>query len=207
MAAYFSPIDRFQFEIEVKKSRFIATAIPLSSTDALYQLQAEMQSLHPKASHHCLAYILGAPQSPKAAGSSDDGEPSGTAGKPMLNILIHKNLGDIGVVVTRYFGGTKLGAGGLIRAYGASVSELSEHLPTVECTPKIDCQVCYSYELEADIQQIVSAVAADELSARYTEKVEKALLVELSQFDSFKSAILALEYRGVELSFETQKRG
>ena len=203
MAAYFSPIDRFQCEIEVKKSRFIATAIPLSSMDTLYHLQAEMRRLHPKASHHCLAYILGSPQSPKAAGSSDDGEPSGTAGKPMLNILMHKNLGDIGVVVTRYFGGTKLGAGGLIRAYGTSVSELSEHLPTFECTPKIDCQIRYPYELEAEIQQIVSATATEELSASYTERVEKTLLVELSQFESFKSAVVDLEYRGVELSFES----
>ena len=203
MAAYFSPIDRFEYEIEVKKSRFIATAIPLSSTDALYQLQSEMQRLHPKASHHCLAYILGAPQSPKAAGSSDDGEPSGTAGKPMLNILMHKNLGDIGVVVTRYFGGTKLGAGGLIRAYGASVSELSEHLPTVECAPKAECQIHYPYELEADIQQIVTATGAEELSASYTELVEKNLLVELTQFDAFKTAIRALEYRGVELRVGT----
>jgi len=203
MAAYFSPIDRFQCEIEVKKSRFIATAIPLSSMDTLYHLQAEMRRLHPKASHHCLAYILGSPQSPKAAGSSDDGEPSGTAGKPMLNILMHKNLGDIGVVVTRYFGGTKLGVGGLIRAYGTSVSELSEHLPTFECTPKIDCQIRYPYELEAEIQQIVSATATEELSASYTERVEKTLLVELSQFESFKSAVVDLEYRGVELSFES----
>ncbi len=202
MAAYFSPIDRFEYEIEVKKSRFIATAIPLSSTDALYQLQSEMQRLHPKASHHCLAYILGAPQAPKAAGSSDDGEPSGTAGKPMLNILMHKNLGDIGVVVTRYFGGTKLGAGGLIRAYGASVSELSEHLPTIECAPKIECQIRYPYELEADIQQVIAAVAAEELSASYTEIVDKTLLVELAQLETFKVAILALEYRGVSLTLE-----
>ncbi len=199
MAAYFSPVGRFEYEIEVKKSRFIATAIPLSSTDELYQLQSEMQRLHPKASHHCLAYILGAPQSPKAAGSSDDGEPSGTAGKPMLNILMHKNLGDIGVVVTRYFGGTKLGAGGLIRAYGASVSELSEHLPTIECTPKVECLIRYPYELEADIQQIVVATIADEVSASYTDWVEKKLLVELAQFDTFKTAIKALAYRGVML--------
>lgn len=199
MAAYFSPVTRFEYEIEVKKSRFIATAIPLSSTDELYQLQLEMQRLHPKASHHCLAYILGAPQSPKAAGSSDDGEPSGTAGKPMLNILMHKNLGDIGVVVTRYFGGTKLGAGGLIRAYGASVSELSEHLPTIECTPKVECLIRYPYELEADIQQIVVVTNADEVSASYTDWVEKKLLVELAQFDTFKTAIKALAYRGVML--------
>ena len=203
MAAYLSPIDRFEYEIEVKKSRFIATAIPLGSTDALYQLQSEMQRQHPKASHHCLAYILGAPQSPKAAGSSDDGEPSGTAGKPMLNILMHKNLGDIGVVVTRYFGGTKLGAGGLIRAYGASVSELSEHLPTIECAPKFEYQIRYPYELEADIQQIVTAAAAEELSASYTELVEKTLSVELALSETFKSAILALEYKGVELTEET----
>jgi uncharacterized YigZ family protein len=202
MATYFSPVDRFEYEIEVKKSRFIATAIPLSSTDALYQLQSEMQRLHPKASHHCVAYILGAPQAPKAAGSSDDGEPSGTAGKPMLNILMHKNLGDIGVVVTRYFGGTKLGAGGLIRAYGASVSELSVHLPTIECAPKIECQIRYPYELEADIQQVIAAVAAEELSASYTEIVDKTLLVELAQLETFNAAILALEYRGVELTVE-----
>lgn len=203
MTAYFSPLSRFEYEIDIKKSRFIATAIPLSSTDALYQLQAEMQRLHPKASHHCLAYILGAPQSPKAAGSSDDGEPSGTAGKPMLNILMHKNLGDIGVVVTRYFGGTKLGAGGLIRAYGASVSELSEHLPTIECVPKVECQIRYPYELEADIQQIVVALVAEELSASYTEMVDKVLLVELAQLETFKAAIFAMEYKGVALTLES----
>ncbi|ELU10920.1 hypothetical protein CAPTEDRAFT_144424, partial [Capitella teleta] len=84
---------------------------------------------YPDATHHCSAFVAGAPDGGAVVGFDDDGEPSGTAGRPMLNVLQHKRIGDVVAVVVRYFGGIKLGAGGLVRAYSASVQQAFEVLP------------------------------------------------------------------------------
>jgi uncharacterized YigZ family protein len=108
-------------EIEIRKSRFICSIARIASDDEARSFIAALKKEHWEANHNCSAYIIG-----EAAGiqrSSDDGEPSGTAGMPMLEVLRKTMLTDTVAVVTRYFGGTLLGAGGLIRAYGRAVSE------------------------------------------------------------------------------------
>lgn len=111
-----------EFVLEEKRSTFTAVLSPAAEREtALAQLDA-LRHQRPGASHYCWAYILGAASQPKSMAFSDDGEPSGTAGKPILNVLEHRDAGDCMAVVVRTFGGTKLGAGGLVRAYGAAIS-------------------------------------------------------------------------------------
>lgn len=107
-------------ELEVKRSRFLATVRRVADEAAAMELVAEHRRLHHGARHHCSAFVIGPDQ--LLVRASDDGEPSGTAGLPMLNVLTGAGLSDVGAVVTRYFGGTLLGAGGLARAYSGAVS-------------------------------------------------------------------------------------
>lgn len=119
-----------QHEIEIRKSRFICTIERVVTEEAARDVIARLKKEHWQANHNCSAYILG-PRG-EAQRSSDDGEPSGTAGMPMLEVLRRQRLTDIVAVVTRYFGGTLLGAGGLIRAYGGAVSATLGTLQIVE---------------------------------------------------------------------------
>ncbi len=118
-------------EIEVKRSRFIATVSRTSSEEeARLAIDLERERF-PDARHHCSAYIICEGHVNPLLRSSDDGEPSGTAGRPILDALLHADLGDVCAVVTRYFGGTLLGTGGLVRAYGSAVQEALSAAPLV----------------------------------------------------------------------------
>ncbi|MEU3771334.1 YigZ family protein [Amycolatopsis keratiniphila] len=108
-------------EIEIRRSRFLCALAPVTSEEAARSLIAGRRKAEPAARHHCHAFVLGADG--RTQRSSDDGEPAGTAGTPMLEVLRRRELTDTVAVVTRYFGGVLLGAGGLIRAYGQAVSE------------------------------------------------------------------------------------
>lgn len=116
-------------ELEVDKSRFITWLCHAPDVTAFESLLAEAQRRHPGASHHCTAFIAGPPGEQAAIGFSDDGEPGGTAGRPMYRVLEGSGLGQVGCVVTRYFGGKKLGTGGLARAYAQAVAQALECLP------------------------------------------------------------------------------
>ena len=123
------PAQRFRSEIEVERSRFVATVQEVTSPDAAQAFVAEIKTEFPDANHNCWAYLVGPPGSSDRIGLSDDGEPHGVAGKPILTVLQHSGLGDTAVVVTRYFGGIKLGKGGMVKAYTAAVQAALEQLP------------------------------------------------------------------------------
>lgn len=118
--AYLTLAGEVHAELEVKKSRFLATVRRVGDEAAALALVAEHRRLHHGAGHSCSAFVIGPGQ--QLVRASDDGEPSGTAGLPMLNVLTGAGLSDVAAVVTRYFGGTLLGAGGLARAYSGAVS-------------------------------------------------------------------------------------
>ncbi|TLS76703.1 YigZ family protein [Mariprofundus erugo] len=115
------PAGPVTIELEIKRSRFVTDIAAAATRAEAMAFIDHIKLTHPDASHHCWAYIAGHPESSSERASSDDGEPQGTAGKPMLHVLQHKNIGDIVVVISRYFGGIKLGSGGLVRAYGSAV--------------------------------------------------------------------------------------
>lgn len=121
------PAESIEREIDIKKSRFIARVAPVNSREEAMAFLEQARADFPDARHQCWAYQIGRPGAATQAAMNDDGEPSGTAGKPILNVIQHKDMGDIMVVVIRYFGGIKLGAGGLVRAYaGATEAVLSD---------------------------------------------------------------------------------
>ncbi len=115
-------------ETEVNRSRFVCALAPAASEQEAQDFIRKVRAEHPSASHHCFAYVIGADAAVQRA--SDDGEPSGTAGAPMLQMLLRRDLRYVVAVVTRYFGGVKLGAGGLIRAYGGAVGEALDAVGT-----------------------------------------------------------------------------
>ncbi|MFC4061795.1 YigZ family protein [Planomonospora corallina] len=129
---YLTLEDPVEHEIEIKRSRFICAIAPVSSEAAARGFVAGRKELHPDATHNCSAYVIGDRRLQKA---DDDGEPGGTAGTPMLETLLRRGLGDVVTVVTRYFGGVKLGAGGLVRAYGGAVGKTLDLARTVEMVP------------------------------------------------------------------------
>ncbi|MBD3894610.1 YigZ family protein [Halomonas sp. ML-15] len=123
-------------ELEVEKSRFISWLCHAPSVQAFESLLAAARQAHPGASHHCSAFIAGPPGEQQAIGFSDDGEPGGTAGRPMFQVLEGAGIGQVGCVVIRYFGGTKLGTGGLARAYSQAVALGLERLPQRDFIPR-----------------------------------------------------------------------
>ena len=172
-------------EINVQNSRFIST---LASTQTSEEAQAfikSIQSEFPDASHNCWAYVVGPPGSTVNVGCSDDGEPHGTAGRPMLNVLLHCELGDIAAVVTRYFGGTKLGRGGLVRAYGQAVQE---SLLSVESMLKIywvDVELKLSYSDMAIIERALAEFGAQKIDEQFRDLIYMNVQVPEDKFDNF----------------------
>lgn len=121
MSDYFMPAKNGTHEMTVDKSRFICHVYRVRTVEEATMYINEIRDLHTRATHHCVAYLIG--EDNAFGRADDDGEPSGTAGAPMLEVLQRQNMRNCLVIVTRYFGGIKLGAGGLIRAYGTAVSE------------------------------------------------------------------------------------
>jgi uncharacterized YigZ family protein len=168
---YAVPAEAVAVEYEIKKSRFIARAARASSREEAMVLLQQARLDYPDARHHCWAYLIGNPHSPTTVAMSDDGEPSGTAGKPILNVLQHKGVGDIMLVVIRYFGGIKLGAGGLVRAYGHAAQLAMTELETEDQVPYSQCQVQGDYALEQPLRHWLGQHQGQVSGVDYGERV------------------------------------
>lgn len=149
------PAKCHEAELEIKKSRFITFVSPVSNQQEAVNFIAQISELHSSANHNCWAYIAGTPENTDLWECSDDGEPKGTAGKPMLNVLQHSGIGQICVVVTRYFGGIKLGAGGLVRAYSQAVKEGLAELPLEQVVIKKQASLTIPFDLTGDIEHLL----------------------------------------------------
>ncbi|MBO3748549.1 YigZ family protein [Streptosporangiaceae bacterium NEAU-GS5] len=130
-APYLTIDDVIEHETEARRSRFICALAPVASEPQARAFIAERRALYGDASHNCTAYVIGS----GIQRSDDDGEPGGTAGTPMLDVLTRRGFADVVAVVTRYFGGVLLGAGGLVRAYGGAVAETLDRVEPVRMTP------------------------------------------------------------------------
>lgn len=181
-----------QSVIEIKKSRFICTLQRIESEEEAKELIQALKKEHWKANHNCHAYVLGDNQDIQR--SSDDGEPSGTAGVPMLEVLKVKELRNVIAVVTRYFGGTKLGAGGLIRAYSQSVSSALEEIGLVKGMLKQGLIVTVDYgthgKLEHYINNNTETIILDD--TLFTDKVTVTLYVDEEHTEKYKEDIINL---------------
>lgn len=130
-----APGEIHRAEETIHRSRFIVTVARVSSPEEAKAFIDSVRQEHSQATHNCWAYVAGTPGSTAQVGASDDGEPKGTAGRPMLTVLLHCGVGEIAAVVTRYFGGVLLGTGGLVRAYQGLVKLGLESLPVTERVP------------------------------------------------------------------------
>ncbi len=176
-------------ETIVNRSRFICYLSPCTSTEEARALVKIQQANHPQASHHCYAYLSAAPDDSQHYGFSDDGEPSGTAGKPMLSMLQGGNVGEVCAVVVRYFGGTKLGTGGLQRAYGASVRNALAKLPTTIKIPMVDKRLACQYTQVNDVQHLLELSGGSIKSQDYGQQVVFILSLPLEQVDNFAAQL------------------
>ncbi|GIU17414.1 MULTISPECIES: YigZ family protein [unclassified Shewanella] len=128
--SYLIPAAELLIEEEIKHSRFISFLFHCQSAEELKCVLTDLKIEYPGANHYCYAFVGGAPNDSINMGSSDDGEPSGSAGRPMLAALLGANIGEMGAIVIRYFGGTKLGVGGLVRAYSSGIKQAIPQLQT-----------------------------------------------------------------------------
>ena len=174
-------------EIVEKKSRFIATVRPVRNEEEALAFLEEMRKQYWDARHNCYAYSVG--RNREYTRCSDDGEPSGTAGRPMLDVILGEDIYNIAVVVTRYFGGVLLRTGGLVRAYSKAVQEgLSESL-LIEKKKGISLKVTTDYTGIGKIQYIAGERQISILDSEYTDKVVLKLLVPNSETDAVQKAI------------------
>jgi uncharacterized YigZ family protein len=175
-------------EIKVKGSKFIATIAPAKSKQEALEFLEEMRSEFYDATHNCYAYRIGWDGTEFRA--ADDGEPAGSAGKPILFTIDKYNVQDVIVVVTRYFGGTKLGVGGLVRAYSDSTEETLKEIEKVVINRTKKVRIVGGYEDISFIKRQIDPVAV-KFEEEYTDKVEFLIDIPLSKVDSFVESIFS----------------
>ncbi len=174
-------------EIEEKKSRFIATVRPVETEEEALAFIEEMRKKYWDARHNCFAYALGPRR--ETLRCSDDGEPSQTAGKPMMDVLTGENLTNTALVVTRYFGGTLLGTGGLVRAYSAAAKEGLKHSVLITKRLGSVLEIGTDYNGVGRLQYLFGQRKIPMMDAKYTEKVEFTVIVPADQEPEIRKAV------------------
>lgn len=187
-----SELFRFTYEggtgeITEKKSRFITTVAPVSSEEEALTFIEKTKKQYWDARHNCTAFTIGSRH--QLTRCSDDGEPAGTAGRPMLDVLLGEDVHDTAVVVTRYFGGTLLGTGGLVRAYSGAVQEGLRHCVILEKREGVRLRICSNYSDVGKLQYLIAQNQIPLLSSSYTDQVLMEALVPSELLSSFLSSV------------------
>ena len=179
-----------QVQEEIKKSRFICHAKRVYSEEEARDFITAIKKEHYKATHNCSAFIVGERSEIKR--TSDDGEPSGTAGVPMLGVLENHNLTNVCVVVTRYFGGIKLGAGGLIRAYAGSVALAVKEIGIIEIKEQAGIQIHMTYAQYQEYGNFLKEHNLIELETNFTDQVDTMIFIDKEKKDGIKADLIEL---------------
>ena len=177
-----------QVQEEIKKSRFICHAKRVYSEEEARDFITAIKKEHYKATHNCSAFIVGERSEIKR--TSDDGEPSGTAGVPMLGVLENHNLTNVCVVVTRYFGGIKLGAGGLIRAYAGSVALAVKEIGIIEIKEQAGIQIHMTYAQYQEYGNFLKEHNLIELETNFTNQVDTMIFIDKEKKDGIKADLI-----------------
>ena len=177
-----------QVQEEIKKSRFICHAKRVYNEEEARDFITAIKKEHYKATHNCSAFIVGERSEIKR--TSDDGEPSGTAGVPMLGVLENHNLTNVCVVVTRYFGGIKLGAGGLIRAYAGSVALAVKEIGIIEIKEQAGIFIQMSYAQYQEYGNFLKENNLMELETNFTDQVDTMIFVDKERKDDIKTDLI-----------------
>lgn len=187
--AFHIPKTSIRVEQEIKRSKFITSVQRVDSRLEAKTFIEEIRAEFPDARHHCSAFLIGNPASTTELGQSDDGEPQGTAGKPMLNVLQHKDIGNIAVVVTRYFGGIKLGTGGLVRAYSSSVQQAIDQLPLKRFEAKVPLCFQIGFPYENTIRSLLSKQTISITQTLYSDVVSMQIHLSASEIGEIKKEL------------------
>ncbi|MFC0690875.1 IMPACT family protein [Paraburkholderia humisilvae] len=171
-------------ELEIRKSRFIAYAIPVADRDAAMDELRRLRAAHPAATHVCWALLAGG-----QSGMSDDGEPSGTAGRPILEVLRHHDLDGVLAAVVRYYGGVKLGAGGFVRAYTEAIASVLQEAPRVERIALATLSVEIGYADEARVRRWIEQLNYALESSTYGMAVGFAIRMPVTMLDDARDAL------------------
>jgi uncharacterized YigZ family protein len=191
MATYLIPARETRVEIRVVNSRFIATVAPAFTVEEARALIERIKHEFSDASHNVSAYLIGHGNA-VIAHTTDDGEPSGTAGRPALAVLRGSDLGDVVVVVTRYFGGTKLGTGGLVRAYGDAVREALAALPRAVRVTTVVARFLVPYALYERARLLVGAHQGEVMGEEFGVEVEVTAQFAEMRYPAFADALSEL---------------
>lgn len=187
---YLIPENTVFYQQVIKNSRFIVHIGHTADVESARDFIRDIKSKYSDAGHNCWAYVAGDPVDSQVLGFSDDGEPNGTAGKPMLNVLMGSKIGEITAVVTRYFGGIKLGTGGLARAYGGSVNQALEELFTTEKITETIIEGISEYSHQDLIDHILSRYNILAVDKQYTENVSWNIKMDIQSAPLAISEIL-----------------
>ena len=180
-------VELIRFEPEPSKgSRFIATVLPVADESVAKAALAEIRAEMPDAGHHCWAWRLASPTIDRA---SDDGEPSGSAGKPILSQLVGRELVDTAVIVTRYWGGTKLGVGGLVRAYGRAAGEALDGAKVVPWVAKMAATVLHEHGDTDAVVRALAAAGATDVDVGYGANVTRLVEVPADALHQIEAAL------------------
>ncbi|MGO2386240.1 MAG: YigZ family protein [Psychrobacter sp.] len=175
--------------LEIKKSEFIAYAYPVTSREqAMFHVE-QLREQYPDARHFCWAYIIGDPDNTTSAGFDDDGEPSGTAGRPILNVLQHKSIGNVIIIVVRYFGGIKLGAGGLTRAYAGSAQAAVDEMVLNPYVPMTQVQILAEFATEAQCRYMIESLGGYIDDVAYSKQVTLTATLAEADVDNLKERL------------------
>lgn len=175
-------------EVVEKKSRFIATVVPVTSKEEAEEFVASCKKKYWDARHNCSAYIIA--DQVDILHSSDDGEPQGTAGKPMLDVLVSQNLKNVCVVVTRYFGGTLLGTGGLVRAYQAATKAGLENCVFIEKKRGMKAQLTIDYNDVGKLQYLFANNQVETLNSEYGSMVSMTIVIPFDNMQTIREKIV-----------------
>ena len=175
--------------LEIKKSEFIAYAYPVTSREqAMFHVE-QLRGQYADARHWCWAYIIGDPNNTTSAGFDDDGEPNGTAGRPILNVLQHKSIGNIIIIVVRYFGGIKLGAGGLTRAYAGSAQAAVDQMILCPYVPMTQVNIQAEFATEAQCRYVVERLNGTIDNVAYDKQVLLTVTIAKRDIDLLKTEL------------------
>ena len=203
MKDYKTVLDSLETEIEIKKSRFLNFVFHVEDEEAVELVLAEQRKAHYKATHHCWAYVLNT--NPKRQKSSDDGEPSGTAGKPILEVINQRKLKDVLVIVVRYFGGVKLGTGGLVRAYGGGAVDVLDKAQIIERKMMDQCQVVIDYSLYGGLINQLSEIDVLPVDEKFEERVSLTFQIPIDETDDFIKWLEDQTSANFDISYDSQR--
>jgi len=189
---YAIPSRIYRVEELIQRSRFITTAAHAPDANAANAFVDSVRENFPDATHNCWAFVAGPPGSTAHIGMSDDGEPHGTAGRPMLTVLLHSGVGEIVTVCTRYFGGVKLGTGGLSRAYADGVKLLLETLPTEVRIERVQVSVRVGYPHVESLQRLLDDLEVVVEHEDYGERVRYQIAVPTARVETLKERVAEL---------------